>query len=129
MWLDGSPPTVTRSGDIACARQHLRMPAAPSGKDRLTFKRLRPAVHAVEICCHGNVCEENEEMFSGQSHNAEGKSATVDDNSSLAMADSVPPRPETKAVQTVLWHVRRESRPIAASRKKCTQDVCVVSPL
>ena len=65
-------------------------------------------------------------MPPGKDENAEGKSTisvAVDAKCVLAMADSVPPNAETEASQTVPGrskNARRESRRVAASKKKAT---------
>ena len=94
----------------------------------LIHKRLVPAVNTVEGRCYGNDREGDETMPPGQDENAEGKSTVssvdVDAKGALAMADSVPPNAETEASQTVTGrskNARRESRRVAASKKKATR--------
>ena len=84
-------------------------------------------MNAVEDRCHGNDREDDETMPPGQDENAEGKSTVsvaVDTKGVLAMADSVPPNAETEASQTETGrskNARRESRRVAASKKKATR--------
>ena len=105
----------------------VRALAAPLRANPLIRKRLVPAVNAVEGRCYGNDREDDETMPPGQDENAERKSTVsvaVDAKGALAMADSVPPNAETEASQTVTGrskNARRESRRVAASKKKATR--------
>ena len=103
----------------------VRVPAAPLRANPLIRKRLVPVVNAVEGRCYGNDREGDETMPPGQNENAEGNSTvSVDVKVVLAMADSVPPNAETEASQTVTGrskNARRESRQVAASKKKATR--------
>ena len=84
-------------------------------------------MNAVEGRCYGNDLEDDDMMPQGQDENAEGKSTVsvaVDAKGVLAMGDSVPPNEETEASQTGTGrrkNARRESRRVAASRKKETR--------
>ena len=84
------------------------------------------AVNAVKDHCYGNDREDDETMPPSQDENAEGKSvvlADVDEKGMLAMAGSVPHAAETEALQTEPGGgniARRESRRVAASKKKAT---------
>ena len=83
-------------------------------------------MNAVEGRCYGNDREGDDMMPPRQDENAKGKSTVpvdVDAKGVLAMADSVPPTTETEASQTVTGrskNARRESRRLAASKKKAT---------
>ena len=63
----------------------------------------------------------------GQDENAEGKSTVsiaIDTRGVLAMADSVPPNPETATLQKMIGggkNARRESCRVAASKKKASR--------
>ena len=104
----------------------VRAPAAPLRANPLICKRLVPAVNAVEGRCYGNDREDDETMPPGHDENAEGKytvSVAVDAKGVLSMAGSVPPNAETEVSQTVTGrskNARRESRRVAASKKKVT---------
>ena len=105
----------------------VRVPEAPLRTNPLIRKRLVPAVNAVEGHCYGNDREGDETIPPGRDENAEGKStisAAVDAKGVFAMADSVPRIAETEASQTVTGrskNARRESRRVAASKKKATR--------